>query len=217
MTSDRFAALAGVTYVGLALVLGAVEGSPPSPSASTQEVTAYLAGHRTGAGLWLFGLASIALLWWFGELWALMSRAENGKPRLAVVSTTGLVVGGAMSFASAVLMATLALLDSPEGAATLNAVAALFVTTAGFGLGTHLIAANILGVRSRIFGPAVIGFGFVSAFGFLAAAVLGAVRDDGVPNLLSLIGFLLWLLWILGVSLRMWREGERPAPAPLSR
>lgn len=217
MTSQRFAALAGAAYVGAALVLGALEGSPPAPSASTQDVLAYLASHRSGAGLWLFGLASIPLLWWFGELWAWMSRAENGKPRLAVVSATGLVVGGAMSFASAVLMATLALLGNPEAATTFNAAAALFVTTAGFGLGTHLIATNVLAARSLMLGRGAVALGFLGAAGFLTAAVLGAVLDDGTPNLLSLAGFLLWLAWILGVSLRMWQAAERPAAAPLGR
>lgn len=215
MSTSRFAALAGIGYVSLAVVLGAIEGSPPAPSASTGEVTVYLAEHRTGAGLWLFGLASVAVLWWFGELWARMSKAENGKPRLAVVSATGLVVGGTMSFASAVVLATLALIEQPESVVTLNAVAALFVTTGGFGLGAHLIATSVLAARTKILGPWLVGLGFASAVGFLAAGVLGAVLDDEVPNLVSLAGFVLWLVWIAGVSVRMWRDDEPSAPARL--
>lgn len=213
MSTTRFAALAGIGYVVLAVVLGAIEGSTPAPSASAEDVTVYLADHQTGAGLWLFGLASVAVLWWFGGLWARMSEAECGKPRLAVVSATGLVLGGTMSFASAVILTTLSLIDHPESVVTLNAVAALFVTTAGFGLGAHLIATSVLAARTRMLSAWMVGLGFASAFGFLAAGVLGAVFDDGIPNLVGLAGFVLWLAWIAGVSIRMWRDDDLPAPA----
>jgi hypothetical protein len=215
LSTGRVAALAGIGYVVLAVVLGVLEGSPPAPSASEAEVTAYIAGNRAGSGvgLWLFGLAAVALLWWFGELWARMATAENGMPRLAIVSATGLVLGGTMSFASAVLLATLALVDQPESVVTLNAIAALFVTTAGFGLGAHLIATSVLAARSKMFGNWLVGLGFASAVGFLAAGVLGAVLDDEVPNLVSLTGFGLWLVWIVGVSVRMLRDDE---PSPLN-
>lgn len=45
-------------------------GSPPAPSAPEGEIVAYLSDHHAGlaAGLWLFGLATIPLLWWFGSL-----------------------------------------------------------------------------------------------------------------------------------------------------
>lgn len=214
MSATRFAAVAGVGYVVLAVVLGVIEGSPPAPSASALEVMAYLADHRTGAGLWLFGLASLPLLWWFGELWALMSVAENGKPRLAVVSATGLVLGGTMSFASAVVVAALALVDRPESVVTLNAVAALFVTTAGFGLGAHLIATSVVAARAAWFGRGLVVLGFASAAAFLVAAVLGAVLTNEVPNLVSLVGFVLWLLWISAISVWMWRHDATSSPAP---
>ena len=40
----------------------------------------------------------------------------------------------------------------------------------------------------------------------VVSAVLGALSNDATSNTISLIGFVLWLVWILGVSHRMWNS-----------
>jgi hypothetical protein len=210
MSRDRSAALAGVLYVALDVVVGVMAGAAPAPGASRDEIIAYIAANRSGlaVGLWLFGLATIPLLWWFGCLWERLVRAEAGTPRLSVVSLTGLLLGGTMSLASAVVLATLGLLPtSAEGVVTLYLLAAVFLAASGFGLGAHLVATNVLAARGHLIPGWLVAVGLVSAVAFLLAAVLGAVTTDAASTIVSLVGFVLWLCWILGVSYRMATTG----------
>lgn len=212
MSHERTAALAGALFVALDMVVGVMAGAPPSPGAPEDEILAYLADHRTGlaVGLWLFGLATIPLLWWFGSLWVRLVHAEAGTPRLAVVSLAGLLLGGTMALASAVMMAALGLLPTDaEGAVTVYTIAAVLLSAAGFGLAAHLLAANVLAARGDTFTRWLVVVGLVSASAFLVSAVLGAVSNDATSNTIGLIGFVLWLVWILGVSHRMWHGDAR--------
>ncbi len=206
MRPARVACVAGVTYVVLDVVVGVMAGAPPSPSASPAEIASYVADHRAGlgVGLWLFGLAAVALLWWFGEVYRRMVDAEAGRPRLAVVSLAGLVLGGVFPFASASALATLALVDDPQALVTLYTLAAVLLTTSGFGLGAHLLATNVLALQARLLATPLAVAGLIAATGFLVAGVLGAILNDATPSTVSLVGFVIWLLWILGVSARMW-------------
>ena len=212
MSEARIAALAGVLHVALDVVVGAMAGAAPSPAAPEGEILAYIADHRAGlaVGLWLFGLATVPLLWWFGSPWVRMVQAEAGTPRLAVVSPTGLLLGGTMALASAVVMAALGLLPSDADAlVTLYTLAAVFLSAAGFGLAALLIATNVLAARSNTIARWLVVLGLVSALAFLVSAVLGAVSNDATSNTVSLVGFVLWLVWILGVSYRMWNDDAR--------
>ncbi len=208
MSTDRWAAVAGILYVVMDIVVGSVAGAPPAPGASQSEITDYIADHRNGVavGLWLFGLASVALLWWFGSLWRLMVGAESGAPRLAVVSLTGLVLGGTMAFASSVVMATLGLVDSNGSVTTFYAMAAVFLSASGFGLGAHLLATNTLAIRGDMFPAWLAVIGMLSAAAFLLSAVMGAIENDTTSNTVSLVGFAVWLLWIVGVSVWIWSK-----------
>lgn len=220
MSGQRAAALGGFLYVALDIVVGAMAGAPPSPAAPESEIVAYIADHRAGlaAGLWLFGLATIPLLWWFGSLWGRMVRAEAGTPRLAVVSLTGLLLGGSMAVSSAVVMATLGLLPpESEGVVSLYTLAAVFLATAGFGLAAHLVATNLLLARSRAIATWGVVLGMVSASAFVLSAVLGALSNDATSNTVSLVGFVLWLAWILVVSQRMWTDQAPREPASRER
>ena len=163
MIGERSATLAGVLYVALDVVVGAMAGAPPPPSAPESEIVAYIVDHRAGmaAGLWLFGLATIFLLWWFGSLW---------------VRTLG----------------------------------AVFLSAAGFGLGTHLIATNVLAIRAGATATWLVVAGLVAALAFLVSAVLGSLSTDTTSNTISFVGFVLWLVWILGISHQMWRDNATP-------
>jgi hypothetical protein len=218
MSQERTAALAGVLYVALDVGVGVMAGAPPSPASPKGEIVAYIVDHRAGlaVGLWLFGLATIPLLWWFGCLWVRMAHTEADTPRLAVVSLSGLLLGGTMAIASAVVMATLGLLPADaDGVITLYTLAAVFLSAAGFGLAAHLIATNVLGARGSMLTTWLVVVGLVSAVAFLVSAVQGALSNDATANTVSLIGFVLWLVWILGVSHRMWngdaQAGSRSA------
>ena len=214
MSRERTAALAGVLYVALDVVVGVMAGAPPSPAVPQGEIIAYIAEHRAGlaAGLWLFGLATIALPWWFASLWVAMVHAEAGTPRLAVVSLTGLLLGGTMALASAVVMAVLGLLPTDaDGVVALYTLGAVLLSAAGFGLAAHLVATNVLAAGSHTPPRWLVVVGLVSAVAFLSSAVLGATSTDTRSNTIGLVGFVLWLAWILGVSYRMNDLTPRPA------
>jgi hypothetical protein len=228
MSRERTAARAGVLYVALDIIVGVMAGTPPAPRAPASEIVIYIADHRAGlaVGLWLFGLATMPLLWWFGALWAHMVHAEANTPRLAVVPLAGLLLGGTMSLASAVVLATLGLLPTnTEGVVALYTLAAVFLAAAGFGLASHLAATNILAARSHMLPTQLVVVGLISAVAFLTSAVLGTVSTDATSNTISLVGFVLWLVWILAVSCRMndrfpFPQAARPsatAVGPLDR
>lgn len=110
---ERHGELGGVVFVVLDVVVAVLGGEPPATDADPSEVARYFADNAAAieAGLWLFGLASTALIWWFGSLWRTMVRSEGGAARSAVVSLVGLAVAvaGALSLASSSVSATLAL------------------------------------------------------------------------------------------------------------
>jgi hypothetical protein len=143
-----------------------------------------------------------------------MVRAEDGSARLAVVSLAGLVLGGAMAFASAVVLASLPLMGSEASLVPLYTVGAVFLSAAGFGLAVHLLASNVVAVRGRLLGTPWCIAGMVAAVAFLVSAVLGPLSEDATSNTLSLLGFVLWLLWILATSRRMWVAGAESLRAP---
>ena len=67
---ERYGALGGVVFVALDVVVAVLGGAPPATDAGVREVATYFAdkGPAIEAGLWLFGLASVALIWWSGSL-----------------------------------------------------------------------------------------------------------------------------------------------------
>jgi hypothetical protein len=101
-------------------------------------------------------------------------------------------------------MATLGLVDTGDHVTTLYALAAVLLSASGFGLGAHLLATNLVAVRSAMLATWLAGVGLVSAAAFLVSAVMGAIADDSTSSTVSLVGFALWLVWIVGVSMRMW-------------
>ena len=207
---ERSGALGGVLFVGLDLIVAALGGEPPATDADRSEVAHYFADNAPAieAGLWLFGVASVALVWWSGSLWRRMVRSEAGAARLAVVSLVGLALAGALSLTSTSVSAALALRIDQVGNELLvfHTLAAVLLAASGFGVATHLLATSILGARTRTLPPWVIVVGVLSAAGFLGSAVLGATAHGGTSSAVGLVGFVLWCVWILAVSSCMWRD-----------
>ena len=58
-------------------------GAPPASDASTAKISTYFHDHASGikAQLFVGTLGIIALLWWFGALWRMLSRIEDERPQ----------------------------------------------------------------------------------------------------------------------------------------
>lgn len=207
---ERAGALGGVVFVALDVTVAVLGGEPPAADASRSEVADYFAdrGPAIQAGLWLFGLACVALMWWAGSLWRRMVRAEAGTARLAVVSLLGLALAGGLSLASASVSAAAAVHVDEVGddLLVLHALTVVLLAASGFGVATHLLAMSALGARTRTLPTWVVGVGLVSAVAFLGAGFLGATGSGGASGLVGVVGFALWCVWILGVSARMWSD-----------
>ena len=97
MSRDRSAALAGVLYVALDVVVGVMAGAAPAPGASRDEIIAYIAAHRPGlaVGLGLFGPATLPPPGWVGWPWGRPVRGGAGTPRPPRVPPAGRLPRGA--------------------------------------------------------------------------------------------------------------------------
>ena len=143
---ERLAVLGGVAFVLLDVTVAVLGGEPPASDAGRLEISRYLADHGAAieAGLWLFGIATVALMWWMGSLWRLMVRAEGGAPRLAVVSLLGLAIAGSMSLAASAVSAAAAtrIDDLGAGVTAFHSMSVLLLAAAGFGIAAHLLSVS---------------------------------------------------------------------------
>lgn len=207
---ERYGSLGGVIFVVLDVVVAVIGGEPPPADASPTKVAAYYVSKSSAieAGLWLFGLAAVALMWWSGSLWRRMARLEGGAPRLAVVSVLGLGVAGALSLASAAVSAAAAsrVAEAGDQLAVFHTVATMLLAASGFGVATHLLAASRLGAGTKSMATWVAAIGVMSAVAFLISSVVGIVATSDVSEWAGVLGFALWSVWILAVSVRMWRD-----------
>lgn len=214
----RYAAIGGVAFVVLNVIGAIIGGSPPATDDPAAKITEYFTdkGDALKAALWLGGLGSVALIWWFGSLWRRMSRAEGGAPRLAVVSLAGLVLGGAMFLSSASVNAAAALRldDIGDGTQFFYTLSVVLLSAAGFGLGIHLLATNGLAYRSKMLPMWLVALGALAGLAFLVSGVIGSSTDGSAAMVVGLIGFVGWSVWILGVSACMWRWDPTLAGTP---
>lgn len=212
---ERCGAQGGVAFVVLAAASGVLGGQPPSANDPAGDIVEYLDGNKTSlqAGLWLLGFGVIALTMWFASLWRRMERAESGAPWLAVVSLVGLAMVAPLALLSSAIWATTAMRIEQVGedAAFYYTLGSVVLAVEGFGLATHLLATNLLGIRARMLPLWIVVLGFASALAFLVTAVLGA-SDTDVNGSVGLVAFVLWLVWIVGVSACIWRDAAVAIP-----
>ena len=212
---ERYGALGGVVFVMLDLAVAFLGGEPPATDAARSDVVRHFADHTAAieAGLWLFGLGTVALMWWSGSLWRRMVRSEGEVARLAVVSMVGLAVAGALSLASTSVSTATALRidDVGDSLVVLHAISVILLAASGFGVATHVLAASVLGARTHSLPSWVVGVGLVSAAGFVGSVVFDATAHAEWAATASIVGFSFWCVWILGVSSCMWRDLRAPA------
>ena len=182
-------------------------GTPPASDASAAKVAAYFRDHTNGvkAQLLIGGLGIAALMWWFGTLWRMLSRAEGDRPRLAMVAAVSLVTGLVLALVSSAINSAVAIHPADVATTYLFFSFSLIVIAAGgLGIGVFLIATCAVTYRTGLTPRWVSYVGWVAGLAFLASA-LGTVTDSAIVNLLSFIAFLIWCVWTIAVSACMWR------------
>jgi hypothetical protein len=210
--SGTSAAAAGVVFVVLDVAATFLPGAPPASDASAARIAQYFTDHSGAikAQLLIGGLGVAALVWWFGTLWRMMSRAEDERPRLAMVAAVGLTAGLVLAIISTVITTTAAMrVDNIETTHLLYRLSLVTISAAGFGVGTSLLAAGIVIYRGNLAPRWTSYLARLAALAFLASTG-GAVSDANAFNILGVLAFLIWCVWILALSAVMWRA-DSPA------
>jgi hypothetical protein len=205
---ERYAALGGFVFVVLNVVGSFLPGTPPSIDDSTPKITAYFKDHAGGLKVaqLLAGVGTIGLLWWFGSLWRMMCRAENERPRLAIVAAISLAAGGALAMMSGVFTAETAIhIDSIDtGAKLFFTLSMVAISAAGFFIVAFLSAVCALNFRTKMLPMWTSYLGWLAAAGFLVSTG-GSASGRNVFGIFGFLSFLVWCVWILAVSTFMWR------------
>jgi hypothetical protein len=215
MKWERYGALAGILAIALIVASVVVAGSPPKTSDSAEKILKYYRDNEGGlkASAFLGGLVTIPILVWAAALWATLRRAEGGQPGLAVAAVLGLVLTGTLQAVAGSINATVALELKSVGPAEAKF---FYVLTFGlgaagaFGIAVLVLATSVMALRTKVF-PAWLGGAGLALGGVL---ILGgasiASTSDGFA-VLGLVSILLWALWVIVLSVLMFRAKEPAA------
>jgi len=206
---QRYALVGGPVFVVLSIVGAFLPGSPPAPDASTAKVNTFFADHHGAikAGVWIGLVASIFILWWFATLWRYMFDLEGGRPRLAIVALGGLVLSGAVYTAANALFSGMALRyqDLGDNAGLLWGIYSALGAAGAIGVALHVGAVAALGFRTRFLPQWLNGLGALVALANVLAT-LGIANDSSGVLAFLIVGFFGWVLWIIAVTVCLWRR-----------
>ncbi|MEQ1873339.1 MAG: DUF4386 family protein [Ilumatobacteraceae bacterium] len=208
----KWATLGGVGFVILNVVGAIVMGQLPMKDDTNEEVLEWFVDKESGirtAGF-LGALSVILLVWWFGSLWRRMAQAETNQNRLSVMSLFGLASSGALFAGQAVMLSAVAMrVDDmgPEGARFYFTLGSATLAFAGAFVFIHLLATNMLALRSGFLPKWNAYLGFVPAALFLVSTT-GTMSDGDLPMIAGGIGFITWSIWILATSFNMWKTAD---------
>lgn len=216
--SVRLAALAGAVFFALVVIYGTLTSGSPSATDFGPEIFSYVARHqgRLQMAAALIGLAAPAALLWLSGHFRALTRAEGGTPALAMAALGGGVLAAASMVTGALILGTTAtrITDlGPAGArvgwtmylmstgATLLGLLLLIGATAVVCLQTHLFArwfaiASVVLTLASVLGAFAIGY---DTTGIQVVAAIAIVFDS---------------VWILLVSLFLWRDPAVALPEP---
>lgn len=216
---EKYAALGGVAFVVLSVLGTFIAGSPPAADDSAGEIAEWFSDN-TGAiqaSQFINGLSLIALTWWAGSLFRKLARAEDGRPRLSVVAIVGLVFGGVFAMAAGAIQSATALRidELGEGSQVFYSLSIVCLSTSGFGVVTALSAINALSLRTKVLPQWITYVGLLAAV-LMLIGTIGSASDAGAFMVFAIMGFLVWAVWILGVSYELWKHpttASSPTPA----
>lgn len=207
---EKYGALAGIVFVVLNIIGSVMMGSPPASDDSDDKIVAWFVDKESGikTSAFLGALSVIFMLWFLGTLWRHMSKAEGGSVRVSVVSAAGLIGSGVLWMAGSGIQSAVALridADSAGAAPFMYALSGVFLGAAGAFAATHLLATNLLALRTKWLPSWHAGIGLLGGLGFLIGSA-GTMSDSGALMAVGMIGFLVWAVWIILTALQMYRK-----------
>jgi hypothetical protein len=212
--SVRLCALAGLAFFVLIVVSGPIlQGSSPSVTDSAAKMYSYLSSHVSDlkASATLEAFAMVAVLVWLAGHFSSLRKAEGGRSGFAVaalgggiLAATASVVAGAVRADTALRVHDLGLggarffftLDQFFGGAIITGLAVLV------GASALVFLRNDLHARWFAWVSAVLAV--VDLVGILAIGY-----TNGAAGGFQGIGITLTLVWILAISIVLWRKPER--------
>lgn len=202
---ERFAPLAGVVVLLLAIVSFVLSSSSPDADASAAKVVKYWHDHdsRETAAALIAALASLFLVWFVASLRSVILRAEGAGGRLATLAFAGGVIGAIGLLMNAAFEFTVA--DTvgdvpPEVTQTLSTLYADFFLPLIAGFVLLNVATGLAALRYRIL-PAWAGIVM------LVLAVVGITPIGWIALLVSIV-------WIAVVGVVLFVRGAREPSAP---
>jgi hypothetical protein len=213
VVAARLAAVAGAVFFVLIVIDTGFRGGAPSATDSGNDVFDYVAQHhgRLQLGAVLSGLAMSAALVWLSGLFRILRRAEGGPSGLSVAALAGGALAAASMTTTALIQGTVANRIDDLGAAGVRVWWTMYLLSTGatlLGLLVLIGATAIVSLQSRL-----LARWFAMVSGVLAVvSVVGASTigyDGSGIQTVAGVAILLDSVWILVVSLYLWRDSAR--------
>ena len=209
----------GLVFVSSVVAQNLLRTSLPTNDASIGKITAFYAGHRTETAVLtvLFAIGAVGLATFTGAV----------LTRLRATVARGPAIGGALGVAGVIaLFATTVVTDLAlsgyvhRGHPDPGVVGALWILHASaFGILTIFLGIALAGLAAGAAADGLVpavwkGIGLIGGLLLLAGgAATPAAIDGSKVALVSLVGFLVWLVFVGLVSVALLRESPQPSLA----
>jgi hypothetical protein len=212
VTTDRLAGIGGLVFAATMVFQNLLRANAPSFGAAPAKVTAYFLDHRAAAliPLGLFPIEMIALFMFVAAVWAKVDREESRWwASVGVLGSATIAALFAIVNITEIILTAKAeqLASSPAVVQTLWALHA-----AAFGLDMAAIAVGLIGLSQAAASTALIPAwakfaALPGAACLLVAAVFTVAITNGGPWIaLGLIGFVVWLAFVVTASISLVRR-----------
>jgi len=213
---ERWGALGGIVFVVMVVVAAFLPGSPPTTNDPASDMVKFVAdkGDELRLAGYLGALALIPFAWFLASLWRLLRRAEGGAPRLTVMAIVGGAFAAVIGALGGILLAVLPIVGVKSLGAANTRMLYILATNVGFltlfGVATLALAASVVFLRSRIL-PVLVGWLGILATLFALVGGYATVSTRDAIFTCGFIAFLLASLWLVIVSIFMFREAPEAA------
>lgn len=216
---ERYGAGAGIAFVVLLVVGTFIVPMAPHIDASNGRIVSYVADHRHGliTSMLLGCAATLAFLWFTGLLRHVLQRSESGAEAISPMVFGSGVATAVVGMLSTLPMGTLAFMAGrPGDPASASVVRLLFDLSwmlgavTGLAAGLFLVSASLAMIRREMVSANLgwLGMLFAALLWVSSAADMYVHSYSRGLDVVGLIGFLGFALWMLLCSLSMYQRPE---------